>query len=443
MIATERLRAGTGFFPAAMGCSLAAAAAIYFIVSGNRLLGYAIVGIAAAAITPRSVLLAGAIVVRFLYPELVLAGELIPSDLLLGAFLARQGIRMLTPAIREGIFSSRHSQLLLAFLLWAWLGLLLVQSWETSLALGRITVYAAVFFALMTDETLGPPIFRMLSIFAVFEAVLGLAGITPRQEIRLLGHYGDPHQFGLLMLTGLAGTCVMRPSARRLIFPILLAGVVHSFTRGIWLSTTVGLLTLFAPQLTRKRAVFLGLAAALVVGFLAIEPLITSRLSLNPETKEYRLLTIDIAIDTIVDRPVFGAGWAVGTLDLPEDITPPYNLWINLAASTGILGAILFTAFLLALLRALAYSTQPVARGALMYLSGFLVLSLAEMLFYANAPSSAMAFFIVTGAGVATARAQARRKQIDRLQHQSRHELTGSPRERSAAPKAPAIDGAG
>lgn len=400
-----RTRRAPGYTWVSVACTAVAALTIYLLVSGLAFYGMAIVSLGVAAVAPRWLLLGGAIVLRFLLPDFTLGGQLIPSDLLLAAYIGRQLYRVAPTAPR--VLQEPHVRWLLAFLMWAWLSMAVVGSWSTGLALGRITLYALVFIIATTDDEVGPPLLRLLTIYAVVEAIMGVGGITARNGIRLLGSYGDPHQFGLLMLTGLAGTVAFPRKVRFVLFPILLLGLAGTFTRGLWLATAVGMLVMFVPHIGRRRLLLLAVAASLLAVFLVLEPLITQRFELDPGSSEFRVQTIDLGLAQIQAHPLFGVGWAVGTLHLSDEIQAPYNLWVNVAASTGVLGAILFTVFLFLLARALASSRAHAARVGLVFLSGFLVLSLGEMLLYANAPTSTIAFFILTGVGVAAARRNA------------------------------------
>ena len=94
------------------------------------------------------------------------------------------------------------------------------------------------------------------------------------------------------------------------------------------------------------------------------------------------------------------SGWALGGLDFGERTTP-YNLWVNLAASTGILGALFVTLALAALYRRLqACAHIAEVRAALVFLVSWCVLSVSVMTFYA-ASSGTILFFVMMGSALA------------------------------------------
>jgi O-antigen ligase len=132
-------------------------------------------------------------------------------------------------------------------------------------------------------------------------------------------------------------------------------------------------------------------------------PVATSQLDLNPGSVSLRTDSWQSGTDLIERSPVFGHGWAVGgAVESNRSTSPPYNLWINLAASTGILGAVLFAVFVTRLLGATMHSRSPEAMAAFPFLLGFMAQSLGEMTLYAASPGS-MLFMALAGAALAAA----------------------------------------
>jgi len=202
---------------------------------------------------------------------------------------------------------------------------------------------------------------------------------------------------------------MFRPILRVVFFPLLAAAAILTQTRGIWIAGLGLLLVVAMPWLARGRVRLAGALVAVVAVSLVVEPQVTSLLELNPNTRPYRVATISEGLELIEENPVFGVGWAAGTASLPESLAPPYNLWVNTAASVGIPGLLILGGFLFLLVKAAYSAAGAVPRTLLAYLGAFLILSLGEMTLYANSPLT-IEFFTLSGIGLAFTTAGADRK---------------------------------
>ena len=350
-----------------------------------------------AFICPRWLLLAGAIVTNRALVGYEVIGHLQAADILLLIFL----LRWLSGMLASGVLRTPPRALTLwlgTFLLWAWISLVLASSWQTGWALGRITMYAAVFVAASMDAHSARPLLRFIAAYACLEALLALIGVTARVEGRLYGIVGDPVQTGLLMLAGLAAVRTLGMFPRRIAYVLLWATIVLTFTRSIWVASSVSLLVVAWPNLrTRLMRVAAVTLLALAASWWLI-PVATTTFHLSSESIDLRVQSWTSGVHLVQSKPIVGNGWAIGTA---SDIStpPPFNLWINVAASTGIPGALLLTGFLVRLTASLAYSREALPRVWFQYVVGFLVLSLGEMTVWA-AGSSTIEFFALTGAVV-------------------------------------------
>jgi hypothetical protein len=360
------------------------------------------VGVASALLVPRWVLIAAAIVLTRALPGHTLAGPLQLADLGLTIYL----LRVVGGALTRRPFVLGHAGVvswLAGFLGWAWFSLAVSDSWGTAWALGRITLYGVVFAAASSDDRTGPPLVRFVALYAATEAVLGLLGLPPRPGVRIFGLYGDPSQTGLLKIAGLAAAKTLRPPVRAPVFLLILAALVLSLTRSIWIASTISLAVWAWPRLRRTLTRIAAIAALGVALGWWLVPIATGRLQLNPQSISLRGQSWMLGINLFLDKPIVGHGWAVGATQLPPGTPPPFNLWINVAASTGFIGALLLTLFLAMALRQLVGAGGRLTAAWVPYLVGFLVVSLGEMTVWATGPST-IEFFTLTGAVLGTIR---------------------------------------
>jgi hypothetical protein len=320
------------------------------------------------------------------------------SDVFLGLFVLGW--------LREAITSGRGrvppkwTAWLLAFLTWAWCSLLITHADASALALARVTLYSVVFLCAAARQT-SRSVLRVLLGFGVLEAVVALAGVTPRLGSRLLGTLGDPAMFGLLMLFTLAAIPLFRgKQARRISYAVVGLAVVSTFTRGVWIGGVIEAVLLVAPRVTRRLLLAIVVVSSVFVVAVALQGVATQRLNLNPGSLSLRQRSWAEGLRIAEARPLTGTGWALaGDAGVPN----PYNLWINVAASTGIVGALLLAAFMFCLARHLVrHRDNPVSRVGFIYLAGFMAVSLGEMTVYAASPATITLFAVmglVVGSG--------------------------------------------
>lgn len=377
---------------------IAVVAAGYAIAQRSEL-SLALAGAVVAVIAPPWVLLAGAIVAQDVLPREPIVGQLILSDLCLMAFVMRWAIARVIDSDRARLTRSRYLWLG-GFLAWAWLGVVVGGS-PTATALGRVTLYGAVFVAASTDRRLARPLLQLLALYAAFEAFLSLTGFTSSTGLRLLGFYGDPGVFGALMLAGVAGSMVLPFRLRLFTMPLVVSAGILTFTRATWVAMAIQGALILLPRVRRRRALIAALVAVVVALAFWAAPIVTERFGLNPHSVPLRVSSWQRAVELIRDEPVNGHGWDVGGT-LGRGVAP-YNLWLNTAASTGVVGALLLTGFLAAVVRDLVRVRNRVAQAGLIYVVAFLVLSLQTMTIHA-AGTVTIAFFSVAGVCLAVAK---------------------------------------
>lgn len=219
--------------------------------------------------------------VRDLVPEL--EGGLLLSDIALGIFVVRWAIPWLV--YEQSMRFAAASWWLLLLLAWAATALAFTGGGE-HLALARIAVYAIVFVAASVTPGLARPLYLLATFFST-GALLYLVSTS-------MLVIGDPHQFGLLAMAGLAGAQFIRRSSWRKVFSVISAvAIVLCFRRGIWIAGAVEGGILLVPALRRKggrlRLVLAILLGAMVVGLaLSAQEELTERFDLNPESLELR-----------------------------------------------------------------------------------------------------------------------------------------------------------
>jgi O-antigen ligase len=186
------------------------------------------------------------------------------------------------------------------------------------------------------------------------------------------------------------------------------SALFFTFARGAWIA---GAVTLFAKYWRQIRHGLARVAAVTALVLLAswwLIPLATSQFRLSHASLPLRIQSWESGISLIVQNPLVGHGWAVGGQRVQANEPPPYNLWINVTASTGVLGAVALTGFFVRAIRVLTTSQSDVARAWFPYVAGFLVFSLGEMTFYAVGAGT-IEFFVLTGAAVATSKIRVKR----------------------------------
>jgi O-antigen ligase len=371
-----------------------------------------LVGVTILWFLPSIALLAPAIIVRRLFADVRVLGPIRPTDVLLAVFVARWIVQWLATSERE----SRRSwnTALLLFLAWSWLSLWETGSMDTLTALGRITLYGLAFLAAADNERLLRPLLVTFALYGTFEVVLAALGVTPHVGLRWYGAKNDPQELAMLLLAALPAALIL---PRRLRWPVMgaaVTGLVFTLSRGVWLAAGIELLALTLPWVRRRWVLAFVGGALLIFGGLLIQQRVTKQLDLNPDSLALRQESFKEGLSLIEQHPVFGTGWSIGTVRQRDPgALAPYNLWLNLGASTGIPGACLFALFAALLVRELLHDNRPEVVAVWIYVLAFLTISLEEMPLYADSPAT-VEFFLLVGAVSAHFAVRSRHDTVER-----------------------------
>jgi putative inorganic carbon (hco3(-)) transporter len=288
----------------------------------------------------------------------------------------------------------------------------LLISNERRLRQAMVAVVASAFL-------LGALVFVQLATGRFDHPFFGLARIKHAQiygevfQPRIAGPLGDPNFFAQILLLALPVALLMgqstRDRARKLAWwiagAVILATILLTYSRGAMIALAVMGLMLVHALHVRWRTTLAAVALALVV-FLLLPPSITRRLvtieqilpsaeaplRLDSSFQERRLL-MQVAWVMFGANPVTGVGVGnysaryedyVGLAsssarqyDSASDRYYSHNLFLEVAAETGVLGLIVFGAVLIAAWRTLrAAKEDPIAQALQIGLVGFLIASL-------------------------------------------------------------------
>jgi O-antigen ligase len=218
-------------------------------------------------------------------------------------------------------------------------------------------------FAVLVDDTRT----RRAATVVIAVAVAGvallnvaeLAGVVQldlrRIAGRAAGFYINPNRSGLAIALGLAVSAPVLPARWRL--PLVLvaaAGVAATFSRGAALCFTAVVISLVWQRTLRPRSTILVLSAAAVLVALSTGRLMSfldSKGVLNEDTLGRLRLAADDSGRTdlaakawrmFADSPLVGHG--LGATRLWDTALSSHNLYLDLAASQGVLGLLLLPA---------------------------------------------------------------------------------------------------
>jgi hypothetical protein len=169
----------------------------------------------------------------------------------------------------------------------------------------------------------------------------------------------------------------------------LVLSAILTLRRGIW----AGLIAAAASTVFKRRP-WLALATillSLAAGWMATGT-VTQIAGLSPSSIALRTTSIREGLALWRERPMSGWGWAWWARSPTDDLVP-YNLFVNSLAAAGILGGLLVTSYLAALL------VRAWRSGSLWvpFLVFFCVLSTSEMTIFAGSAATLL-FFFVAGA---------------------------------------------
>lgn len=384
--------------------ALAGGSALGWIVA--RRPGYALpaLGLLLAAAVPATWLLAGGIVTTSAVNRTAVVGDLLMADLLMMAWLARTLIRPDKGGLR-GPGAGRVGQALMLFLGWSILASYIDGASLTPLL--RISLYAAVCLRLAYVPANRTLIYAVVTVFACWE----IGGGILEGQTRLVGtHVGDPAQMGALILAALIpialGELRFLSWGRWVVAAFLLYGVWLTQTRSIWFATTVVFaIWLFAGRGGGRTRTLVILGAVALIGFQVVGR-VTAALGLNDSSAAYRIDNISNGLRAGIAHPLVGSGWAnvvgvdtSGAILNTGEVVQPYNLFINVFASVGVLGLVLLLAWLWTLLGRLVRRKDT----PFYFVVAVLAMSFTEMPFYAGSLLTVL-FFVYAGLGLAGSR---------------------------------------
>ena len=202
----------------------------------------------------------------------------------------------------------------------------------------------------------------LLSLHGIGQYLFTDFGDLHRRIIGLFSHYqtfAGVLVIGALVLAARLGTADgWRRPLNWVAFAIVVSAVLLSLTRGAWVATAIGLVTLALVR--AKRVVLVALAAALLVAVL-LPGTLTERLrsiaDLDDPSNYDRLCMAEAAFFMIEERPLFGIG-----PDMARELYPIYrhpsapritvphlhNAFLQRAAEQGLVSSIAYLALMAA-----------------------------------------------------------------------------------------------
>jgi O-antigen ligase len=227
----------------------------------------------------------------------------------------------------------------------------------------------------------------------------GQLSLDPTLLNRVTGFLGHWMTFsGVLLLVWCAAIPALAVLARGWIAAVIMvgAGLLVSFTRGVWLAAAAG----FAfVALTLPRRILAAVILPLIIVAVVSTPLIYRRIAMSFDvglaTNYSRMVYIDVGTKMIAARPLFGVGPERIQAEFPAYYAGDaletfysghlHNNFLQIAAERGLIALTAFLWFLAELYRSLVSLLRlgdAVPRwaifGALAALTGFIVAGLTE-----------------------------------------------------------------
>jgi O-antigen ligase len=198
--------------------------------------------------------------------------------------------------------------------------------------------------------------------------------------LRAQGATGQPIALGYVLAIALllslhAQSLIATAMARRLLVAILAAGLFASLSRGPWLGAVAGILVFVATgggagrTLARYAVVAVVLVPVLreVPGLQGVIELLPFVGSAEAENLDYRRRLIDVALDAVWERPLFGgidiyqAKGSESLLQHHGTFIDLVNTYIGVLLTSGLVGLSLFCGFFAAVLRGVWRQTRAAA----------------------------------------------------------------------------------
>lgn len=278
------------------------------------------------------------------------------------------------------------SPLWLALALLAWSSISLLTALDPSLALKQLGLLVGGILLACTViavcESMDD-IRQVLGGFVIVGTAVALVGVFSEGSLqtyyggtlvsgRSVGTFQQSNQFGSFMLLAAVTAVGLALGARSRVArltaaiatSVLLAGVLLSLSRGAWIATIGAfvLLLVALPHAGRLAMVLVPclMAAAILIAAGASSALQVVQVRADALTArspfDHRAVTWEEAAREIAERPVFGEGpgnFRVASLSSASMAAPlhdehAHNIWLEWAAGTGIAGAAILMAFVVA-----------------------------------------------------------------------------------------------
>jgi len=200
------------------------------------------------------------------------------------------------------------------------------------------------------------------------------------------------------------------------VFVLALLALVFSYTRGAWLGVVAEgfVFGLFSRRFKLALCVLL-CCLGIGAGLLGVSKIGFQRDTVDPWTLNTRLALWKLALSEVIEHPVLGMGYGNHTLAMrfrgnPEmgDIQLPHNVFVMVAAGSGIPGLVFLVWVLVGATRSLVCIAQEISdrqgyalmMGIAVMIVGFSVRNLFDDLF---GGSIASLFWILVATGLAQA----------------------------------------
>lgn len=253
----------------------------------------------------------------------------------------------------------------------------------------KLAEYAFIFIYVRSNPQTHRPIIGILLVHGVFQSILAVAqfhveqirefstigyhlprmtdsgaatlDIAGTKVLRAYGTFPHPNVLGgflavcLVFLLNVSRETKLKAILCAITAGILAWGLLVSFSRSAWLTATIILLYFLAKNLAKKRfktaflVTLLGVISTLIlIGFYSdlVIPRSLETVDNDPAI-EYRADFNDMALTLFKERPIFGVGLGqyIRTAEHafhvePWQYQPPHNIFLLIAATTGLLGLI-------------------------------------------------------------------------------------------------------
>lgn len=268
------------------------------------------------------------------------------------------------------------------------------------------------------------------AIYGILQFFFGPLGIAPNQDYflvgggRILGAFGNPNAYGnylvlnIIIMTALALANENRWTQRYQIAALLimLLALLLTLSRGAWISLFVSLFVFFMFFEEGRGKVILILFSLVTVLFTITyftERLLTLT-DINSSTIGARLVIWDQAIESIYNNPLIGVGMGQFSASaVPFDsktFNVAFNVFLQVAVTTGLLGLLFFSWMLISYFRELLLikklllhqdrTTRAIINGVIISFFAIMIHGMVDSIF--NGIMNNWYIGLVMGIGLAT-----------------------------------------